>query len=269
MEQPDTHIFVRASAMCALTLLADPVPPSASFEEHERHQDYLNHLLPFLQAFLPTPDGVVPTLKTLCIDVLTDQDTEANVRPSLSSLPEELRVVVERKKTMPKKGTPRFNLLQIYAALGISRIILKKLGIRMGAVMSVNRWCHRALEKIEKKQRNEATRRLELLSALEGEPLATWLPHIKQVLIDSLCNSTAFIEEDALNEEEGGVFAETSYANDPETPVLPFYQKTLVLTFLKRSGLFEDTEAVVRTLMRRLSALNGEYPSTSPHCVLT
>ena len=56
--------------MCALTLLATPIPATASGEEQEAHQYFMSRLLPFLQAFLPTPWGIVPPLQKTCIDIL-------------------------------------------------------------------------------------------------------------------------------------------------------------------------------------------------------
>ena len=80
MEQPDEHIFVRVSALCALTLLADPSPATSSAEEREWYEDFLARLLPFVCAFLPAPAGVVSPLKSLCMDALVDQRCQRNER---------------------------------------------------------------------------------------------------------------------------------------------------------------------------------------------
>ena len=162
---------------------------------------------------------------------------------------------------LPDKDSLQFRVLQMYAALGLCRIILKKLGFEIAPAAPGNRFAR--TEKKERKQKKVESKRLALVAALEGEPLAQWLPHIQQVFIDFICFPSNFGEDGLAPPQEDDL------AQKERVALLPFKQHELPLVFLKRSGLFADNHSIVNLLMKRLKNPQGMYQPSMCMQILT
>jgi len=275
MERSDGCLSLRTTAMTALTMLLQATPEEMSNGD----EDCYHRVVSYLQWTLPPAIGTVPTLRALCVDVVARTRTNmANEgKPTIPEMncPVELEEIVAKRVALMKLDPASRRALQLYAAVGLTRLVLKKIGVPVGQEYEHHYWADDNREELLKAE--EVKRRNKIQVAMASEDLAPWLPQAESVLIDFFSNPSQFAthrrdtsgesdsedeEEEEEEEEEEGA-EDRSMSDYAEDFLFAVY---LAHRFLKHSGLFnEDSLAEVLLNRFRVTTTIGKKPKPALH----
>ena len=251
MERSDGCLSLRTTAMTALTMLLQATPEEMSNGD----EDCYHRVVSYLQWTLPPAIGTVPTLRALCVDVVarTRTKTANEGKPTIPEMncPVELEEMVVKRVALMQLDPSSRRALQLYAAVGLTRLVLKKIGVPVGQEYEHHSWADDNREELLKAE--EVKRRNKIQVAMASEDLAPWLPQAESVLIDFFSNPSKFAtlrrdtseESDSEDEEEEeSMEEEEDYVEDR------LFAVYLAHRFLKHSGLFNE-DSLAEVLLNR------------------
>jgi len=267
MERSDGSLSLRTTAMTAITILLQATP-----EEMSNDEDCYHRVVSYLLRTLPPATGTVPTLRALCVDAVARTRTNtANEGNSTMNCPVELEEVVAKRIALMRLDPSSRRALQLYAAVGLIRLVLKKIGVPVGQEYE-HHYNSNDDNREEQLKAEEVKRRNKIHAAMASEDLAPWLPQAESVLIDFFSNPSQFAthRRDTLEEsdsEDDDADDEGESMEELEDSVEDrLFAVYLAHRFLKHSGLFnEDSLAEVLLNRFRVTTTIGKKPICISH----